>query len=154
MTVQTLMITGGQVVAYALGAAFQFSGGWRALFAMGILPALIQAATIHRLPESPHFDLIRGRVQAAERTIRGIYTKGTSEEEIRGYMEEIESTVETSKEFQRRYSLLERSGLLFSTPSMRRATISAAGVMALQQLCGFNSLMCTLLFAAAPRIDY
>lgn len=141
------MITGGQVVAYALGAAFQFRGGWRALFAIGILPALIQAATIHRLPESPHFDLIRGRKQSAERTVRTIYNKGTSEEEIRSYMEEIESTVEISVEYQRRYSLAERSGLLFSTPSMRRATISAAGVMALQQLCGFNSLMCEFAFA-------
>lgn len=38
------MITGGQVISYGMGAGMTFRGGWRALFAISIVPAAGQAA--------------------------------------------------------------------------------------------------------------
>lgn len=82
------MITLGQIVAYALGAGTTFHGGWRALFAISIVPAAFQAGLMHVvrtlpllhlltfnvgpashfLPESPRYDLMNNREADARRT--------------------------------------------------------------------------------------
>lgn len=46
MTIQSICITGGQFISYLLGMAFKMDGGWRIMFAIGIIPAIIQAAAM------------------------------------------------------------------------------------------------------------
>ena len=53
-TAQVLMITVGQFVAYAVDWAFTFAPGtWRWMLGVAALPALLQAAGLAFLPESP-----------------------------------------------------------------------------------------------------
>jgi len=54
VTANTLMITGGQFVAYAADFAFTFAPGtWRWMLGAAAAPALAQALGLLALPESP-----------------------------------------------------------------------------------------------------
>lgn len=53
VVVNVVMITGGQVVAYGIDAAFaNVHGGWRWMVGLGALPAAGQAFFLFFLPES------------------------------------------------------------------------------------------------------
>ncbi|ORY74262.1 general substrate transporter [Leucosporidium creatinivorum] len=141
ITIQSLMITGGQIAAYALGAGFEtFRGGWRGLFGISILPALIQAGFIHYLPESPRYDVIRGREDLARQTMRLVYTD-ISDDIIELKLNSIRETVNLSNTFQERWPVAKRPFIMFKTGAYRRPLIAACGLMAFQQLSGFNSLL-------------
>ncbi|EJT45067.1 hypothetical protein A1Q1_06559 [Trichosporon asahii var. asahii CBS 2479] len=54
VTVNVLTCTGGQVVAYGIGAMLQnHKGGWRWMVGLGALPAIVQILWLKFLPESP-----------------------------------------------------------------------------------------------------
>ncbi|KAK4701669.1 hypothetical protein P7C70_g4564, partial [Phenoliferia sp. Uapishka_3] len=140
VTIQSIMITLGQIVSYAFAAGMTFHGGWRALFAISLVPATFQAALIHFLPESPRYDLMNGRKDAAVKTLRLVY-KGASDEMIEWKLQGMTETVRLSKVFQERWPLAQRLSIIAKTGAYRRPTIIACGLMAFQQLCGFNSLL-------------
>jgi len=50
-----LAITVGILLAYVVDAAFAPSGGWRLMFAFGVLPALVLGIGIAMLPETPRW---------------------------------------------------------------------------------------------------
>ena len=53
VVVNVVMITGGQVVAYGIDAAFENThGGWRWMVGLGAVPAALQALFLFFLPES------------------------------------------------------------------------------------------------------
>ena len=53
VTINVALITGGQVVAYGIGAAFENShGGWRWMVGLGSVPAGLQCLFLFFLPES------------------------------------------------------------------------------------------------------
>ena len=53
VTLNVVMITGGQVVAYAIGAAFErIPRGWRWMVGLGSVPAALQLLCLVFLPES------------------------------------------------------------------------------------------------------
>lgn len=121
VSVQSLMITLGQIVAYALGAGTTFHGGWRALFAISIVPAAFQAGLIHFLPESPRYDLMNNREEDARRTMRMVY-KGATEEMLDWKIKGMNETVVLSKAFQERWPLRQRLAIVLRTGSYRRPT--------------------------------
>ena len=54
VTANTLMITGGQFIAYAADFGFTYvPGTWRWMLGAAALPAIVQAAGLLWLPESP-----------------------------------------------------------------------------------------------------
>ena len=54
------MITGGQVVAYGIGAAFEnLHGGWRWMVGLGAVPSGIQFIMLFFLPESRTYLFLR-----------------------------------------------------------------------------------------------
>ncbi|KAF7618447.1 hypothetical protein AFLA_007339 [Aspergillus flavus NRRL3357] len=56
VTILSLFITGGQVVAYIVGWLFSLiDGGWRWIVGLGILPALFQLVILTALPETPRW---------------------------------------------------------------------------------------------------
>ncbi|MBS0233417.1 MAG: MFS transporter [Proteobacteria bacterium] len=71
---------GGLIAAFAARSIVP-DWGWRALFAVGVTPALLVFIVRAFVPESPRFLLSKGRVEEAERSIRWI-SRGASPERI------------------------------------------------------------------------
>ncbi|KAL8293522.1 hypothetical protein RQP46_000223 [Phenoliferia psychrophenolica] len=134
VSIQSIMITLGQIVSYALAAGMTFHGGWRALFALSIIPSVVQGGLI------PRYDLMNGREAEARKTLQMVY-KGATDEMIDWKMKGMVETVALSKTFQERWPLRQRLSVIMRTGAYRRPTIVACGLMAFQQLCGFNSLL-------------
>ena len=53
VVINVVMITLGQVIAYAIGAGFEtIHGGWRWMVGLGAVPAGLQILSLFFLPES------------------------------------------------------------------------------------------------------
>ncbi|KER00327.1 hypothetical protein AUEXF2481DRAFT_274 [Aureobasidium subglaciale EXF-2481] len=130
VSVQSLFITGGQVVAYVVGWAVM--GRWRWSVGFGAAPALIQAALLIGLPESPRWLVLKGRDDEA-----AIVFARLGHDDCDQIVADVRQEVKEEQ--------LSASGSMFNelitVPANRRALIIAAGLQALQQLSGFNSLM-------------
>lgn len=76
VTVSTLFITAGQVVAYVVGWAFSGKeSGWRWMVGLGAVPAVLQVVLMlgARLPESPRFLVKMGKSDEAGRVLGRVY---------------------------------------------------------------------------------
>ena len=141
VTIQSMAITGGQFISYCIGVPLTGHHGWRIQFAIGVVPAALQAALIHFLPESPRYDVLKGRVEPALRTLRRVYPSAT-EDYIAIKLAALEEVVAISTQ-----SAIARAGtlgqwkLFLTEGKYRRPAITALGIGVFQQLCGFNSLM-------------
>ncbi|PNS20035.1 Myo-inositol transporter 1 [Sphaceloma murrayae] len=129
VTVQSLFITGGQVVAYLVG--WGTGDKWRVAVGLGAVPALVQAVLMGRLVESPRFLVMKGRAGEAEEVLRGM---GVGD--VGGVMGRVGEEVRAMK-------LSGRSAVreLWGRMGNRRALGIACLLQGLQQLCGFNVLM-------------
>ncbi|KAJ8099638.1 general substrate transporter [Lipomyces tetrasporus] len=141
-----LAITGGQVIAYAIGAGLEtLPNGWRVLVGLGIVPAVAQMVMFVYMPETPRYLVRRGQIERARHVVRWIYSSrdGAIEEEVvirKVKLLEIynnDQHPEWSGYRRFRYSLKQ----LYFVPGHFRALIVACGLQGIQQLCGFNSLM-------------
>lgn len=141
VAIQCVAITGGQFISYCIGVPFTHSQGWRAQFGIGIAPALIQAIMIHFLPESPRYDVLKGRSDRAAATMLKIYPSAT--DDYRAVkLAALEEVVEVSRNSEvAKASALGKWKLVCTRPYYRRPAITALGIGVAQQLCGFNSLM-------------
>ncbi|KAI9259355.1 general substrate transporter [Sporodiniella umbellata] len=132
-TLNTLVITFGQVVAYVMNIAFtNVPQGWRYMFGIAGIPALFQLIIMPFLPESPRRLITVGRLDEARHVIRKIYGDSVSEQFIE---QEIRTTSDDV--------LLCRSGSFkdFLHRDNLRPLLIACTLQAAQQLCGFNAAM-------------
>jgi MFS family permease len=79
----------GLIVAAVLSLAIIPTLGWRALFVLGVVPAMLLFFVRRYMPESVRYLLSKGRVLEAERTVRQIEQQGlcralSAEETSRG----------------------------------------------------------------------
>ncbi|KAH8693130.1 general substrate transporter [Talaromyces proteolyticus] len=149
VTILSLFITGGQVVAYIIGWLFSsMDGGWRWIVGLGAIPALMQLAILIFLPESPRWLVQAGRSAEAKTVLCRIFGSDPRndlqatqvlraiEDDISEEVTELDSNKTSSYERAVR-TLVE----LCRIGGNRRALIIAMMLQGLQQLCGFNSLM-------------
>ncbi|KAK8087074.1 general substrate transporter [Apiospora phragmitis] len=152
VTLNVLAITLGQVVAYVVGWAFAgHEQGWRYLVGLGTLPAVLQAALLLGMPETPRWLVRAGRVAAARRVIgktlggSGIGAAGAAAErvlqDIRREVREEEEEGGVLRGAKGVRAWTEGWRELVTVPKNRRALTIACLLQGLQQLCGFNSLM-------------
>ncbi|KAK9382454.1 general substrate transporter [Kockiozyma suomiensis] len=141
-----LAITGGQVIAYAIGAGLEDVGnGWRVLVGLSIVPATVQMVMFIFMPETPRFLVSRGRIDEAKRVIRWVYSPRhqiVSESLVEKKVKLLEiynndQHPEWTKIQRFRYSLRQ----LLLVPENMRAVIIACMLQGIQQFSGFNSLM-------------
>jgi MFS transporter, SP family, solute carrier family 2 (myo-inositol transporter), member 13 len=129
VTIQSLMITGAQAVSYAIGAGMTFHSGWRALFAISTVPAIVQSFLIHfGLPESPRYDLMQNRRDSARKTMMIVY-KGATDEQIDLKLRVLEVTVKHVQAFHERYTVRQRFKILMTDPMLRRVTFTSCIIM-------------------------
>ncbi|TXT11754.1 uncharacterized protein COLE_02164 [Cutaneotrichosporon oleaginosum] len=141
VTVNAVVCTFGQVVAYSIGALFARSpAGWRWMVGLGALPAAVQLVALGFLPESPRILLLRGDTRAVERILSRVYPLATKDDVVRK-VEIMTRAVAQSVQVERTTTVRERAASLFHVGAYRRALTIGCGLQALQQACGFNTLM-------------
>ncbi|CAO1626121.1 unnamed protein product [Sympodiomycopsis kandeliae] len=170
----SLLVTGGQVVAYLVNAAlFPVAHGWRWMVLCSGVPALVQLFGLLSLDESPRWLVNKGQFIQARRVLKKIYPLA-SDEAIDRQVDRILASLKASggDTPEGEYSSSPRGAedgeigsggptrskwsLLFKEPQNRRALILAAGLQAFQQATGFNALMyysSRLLLIAGPPFD-
>jgi len=118
---------------------------------LGAFPALTQLAMLFFMPETPRYLARQGREEAARHVLKKVY-KG-SFQELDGTVDSVLSAIRNELlEEEESHLHLKNSktgstvlpptlqSLLFHAPHVRALTITCM-LQALQQLCGFNSLM-------------
>lgn len=145
-----LLITGGQMVAYIVGWLFSTApGGWRWIVGLGAVPAFLQFAILVVLPETPRWLVQAGFDVRAKAVLSRIYRDCPDGDrvvervlrDIKG--EIVQESLEhgQGKSPGNKLQWLQRAQDLFCNSGNRRALTIAMMLQALQQLCGFNSLM-------------
>ncbi|BEI80050.1 hypothetical protein CcaverHIS002_0105790 [Cutaneotrichosporon cavernicola] len=125
----------------AIGALFaRAPGGWRWMVGLGALPAAVQLASLGFLPESPRILLLRGDTRAVERVLARVYPLATKGDVARK-VEIMARAVAQSVEIEKTTTMRQRAASLFRVGAYRRALVIGCGLQALQQACGFNTLM-------------
>ena len=155
VTVSSLFITGGQVVAYIVGWGFsETAGGWRWMVGLGAAPALLQFLMLFFMPETPRLLIQKGRVAEAKRVLSRVYGSSKATQHLAtAVLRRVELEVMDS-ELSRPQSLKDPPSWsarfaqttssftqLLTVGAHRRALTIACTLQAAQQLCGFNSLM-------------
>lgn len=133
----SIAVTGGQVIAYAIGAGFDsVSSGWRWIIALGAFPPIVQILGIHFfMSESPRYLVKQGRLEEAHRAMTRIYPLAT--------LEQIDAKVNVLKQHIQieDFPLHKKIAMVWTDIPTRRAVFLCSMVLVAQQLCGFNSLM-------------
>ncbi|GAB1197210.1 hypothetical protein APSETT444_006501 [Aspergillus pseudonomiae] len=136
-----MSITGGQVISYAIGAAFaNVDHGWRYMVGLGALPALILAALMPFCPESPRHLVYNHRQEEAQAVLRRIYGH-PSDVQLASVLASIAAACDEAREINEGATRWTKIKQLHTVPSNLRALISACGLMVISQLSGFNTLM-------------
>ncbi|CAL1709817.1 unnamed protein product [Somion occarium] len=141
VVVNVVAITGGQVVAYGIGAAFEkMHGGWRWMVGLGAIPSGLQFIFLFFLPESPRILIRRDQVEAARSVLSKIYARATAEQvDLKARV--LSDAVKQSVYIANTTTLFQRIRMILINPTNRRALIISCGLQAQQQLSGFNTLM-------------
>ncbi|KAK2760975.1 hypothetical protein FQN54_002217 [Arachnomyces sp. PD_36] len=147
-----LFITGGQVIAYAVGWFLSSTEkGWKWMVGLGAAPAIIQLAIVLFLPETPRWLVKAGIENEAAKVLHKVYGKTTTvASRVRRVLRDIEMEISEEEETHKTlgvsgdqwsHQLRSRFSNLVGIGANRRALTIACMLQALQQLCGFNSLM-------------
>ena len=147
VTISIAFVTGGQVVAYLIGWLFStLPSGWRWMVGLGALPAAVQFVALIFMPETPRWLAKADKDERAKNILRKIYgsSSGAADHVLhairRDLTEEENSRLQVQTSASRTLLGPTLSSLLFHPPHARALTIACL-LQALQQLCGFNSLM-------------
>ncbi|KAF2184327.1 general substrate transporter [Zopfia rhizophila CBS 207.26] len=158
VTVSTLFITGGQVVAYIVGWIFSTQAhGWRWMVGLGALPATVQFLVLQFMPETPRWLIKSNRTEQAKRVLVRTYGGDDNIKNlVAAVMRRVEKEIYEEEESagERAVPGSAKSGWraklarindnmtqLIAVGGNRRALIIACMLQGFQQLCGFNSLM-------------
>lgn len=82
VTLNQLAITVGILMSYLINYCFASAGNWRAMFAIGIIPAILLAVGMFFLPESPRWLVVRGRIDEAKKALSRVREISEVEEEV------------------------------------------------------------------------
>ncbi|MEA2392513.1 MAG: hypothetical protein QOJ82_404 [Solirubrobacteraceae bacterium] len=135
VTLQQLAITLGILVSSCVDLAFASAGSWRAMFAVGLLPAGALLVAMLRAPETPAWLDAHGRDDEARELLRLV----AGEDEVERLLAELRRTHE-----QRTRQLGVRE---LPRSDARPALVIGVTLAAVQQLCGINAIV-----AYAPTI--
>lgn len=123
-----LSLTIGIALADLTGYWLAGSQGWRAMFAIGLVPAALFLVMVWSVPESPRWLYAQGRLDDAARVLRTY----TNEAGAAVLLEDIRVSMQVKME--RRWSALWSTGV-------RRALFVAVGFTVLQQVTGINTII-------------
>ena len=131
VSLNQLMITIGILLSYIVGVAFTPIEGWRYMFAVAVIPALILGIGMFTLPESPRWLVKNGKLDKARSVLLLSRVEAGVETEMQ-QMEEIER-------IERQQAQVGYKELL--APWIRPALIVGVGLAIFQQITGINTVI-------------
>ncbi|MEV0521881.1 sugar porter family MFS transporter [Streptomyces sp. NPDC050439] len=129
MVLFQLMVAIGQLLAYLCGWLFAGSGGWRIMFALAVIPAIVLAVGMVKLPESPRWLVDNKREGEAEAVLRRLRPQGA---DVAAEIAGIRDIATAAPPVHRR---------AMTQPWVRPALVVALGVAAFSQLTGINAIV-------------
>lgn len=138
LTLNQFMQTVGMLTAYVVNLLFSSSGDWRAMFWVGVVPAVLLVMITTRLPESPAWLISTGRTGAARDLIESVAGSESADTVVERYQREEEQR----REQRDKDSAPERKGWrALLAPRVRPALVVGLGLAALQQFVGINTVL-------------
>lgn len=131
VSLNQLMITIGILVSYIVGVIFTPIEGWRWMFGVALIPALILGIGMFRLPESPRWLFEHEQMEKA----RAVLGRSRSPEEVDRELQEMEE-IKRLEQQQARVSYRE-----LLVPYVRPALIIGIGLAIFQQITGINTVI-------------
>jgi MFS transporter, SP family, galactose:H+ symporter len=129
VTIHQLMITLGILTSYCIDLIFAGAQSWRAMFAIGMLPAIGLGVGMLRSPESPAWLYARNRVDEAQQIVRQV----AGGEESERLLEDLRQFGGVQAD---RIPFWKRLG-----SSARPALVIGVALAAALQLCGINAVI-------------
>jgi sugar porter (SP) family MFS transporter len=124
-----LTLTGGIVLAYGIGYLCASHHAWRTMFGLGTLPAVLFFVMVFTVPESPRWLVAHHREAEAEKVLHSY----TDEAGTQTLLHDIRTGLATVSE--------SASWRAVFSPVFLRGVLISGGFVALQQLCGVNSIL-------------
>ncbi|RBI58109.1 MFS transporter, partial [halophilic archaeon] len=122
-----LMVTLGILISYFVNYAFADAGAWRLMLGTGMIPAVVLAVGMVKMPESPRWLYEHGRKDDARSVL-----ERTREGDVDDELAEIEQTV-TKQSGTSLRDLLQ--------PWLRPALVVGLGLAVFQQITGINAVL-------------
>ncbi|MFJ4967568.1 sugar porter family MFS transporter [Streptomyces sp. NPDC088755] len=139
LTMNQLMITLGILIAYLVNLAFSSSEMWRAMFAVGAIPAaLMVAATVWFLPESPQWLISHGQADRAREGIASVTDEAAADTLVARAQQRI---AEEREKAERNSRTADRGAKKLFTPDVRPALVVGLTLAAVQQFGGINTII-------------
>lgn len=137
-----LGITGGQLIAYAIGAGLnKVHNGWRILVGLSMIPPTIQFIAFIFLPDTPRFLIMKNKIDEAEKVLSKTHPNVSNQSiklKIRSLQSENINDYNEKNPIKKWWKIVVE---LHSIPSNFRALFLGCALQAIQQFTGFNSLM-------------
>ncbi|MEV5536256.1 sugar porter family MFS transporter [Saccharopolyspora shandongensis] len=125
-----LMITIGIVVSYAVGFLFAPIEGWRWMLGLAVVPAVLLAAGMAVLPETPRNLVSRGFPARAEDVLRSIHGKA----DVAAELAEIAAADERDRQNRSARGVLR-------DPALRPMLVVGIGLAVFSQIAGVNTII-------------
>jgi sugar porter (SP) family MFS transporter len=127
VSLNQLFVTLGILVSYGVDNIFSASGDWKAMFAVGLIPAMILLIGITLMPPSPRWLIFKHRTGKAQNVLQ----KVRGQTDVNSEVKEIELSVKT-----------ETKGLgLFKTGVVKYPLMIGLGLAIFQQITGVNTII-------------
>ncbi|GMG20677.1 unnamed protein product [Ambrosiozyma monospora] len=141
VVINCLAITGGQLIAYAIGAGLdKVHNGWRVVVGLSMIPPTVQFIAFFFLPDTPRFLISKGKYEQAASVLQKVHPNASSE--LIGLkineLDHILNSIPGDSVFAKIYNGVKE---IHKVPSNLRALILSCGLQGIQQFCGFNALM-------------
>ncbi|ODV93365.1 hypothetical protein PACTADRAFT_35990 [Pachysolen tannophilus NRRL Y-2460] len=141
VVINCLAITGGQLIAYAVGAGIsRVKSGWRILVGISLFPSVVQLIMFLFMPDTPRFLIMKNRLEEASSILQRIY-KSSDPSLIGSKVYELSllnSEIPGNSALTRTKNGFKE---IFQVPSNLRALIIGCGLQFFQQFTGWNALM-------------
>jgi sugar porter (SP) family MFS transporter len=131
VSLNQLMITIGILLSYIVGVIFAPIEGWRYMFGVALIPALVLGIGMFLLPESPRWLFEHGQLDKA----RAVLGRSRSPEEVDLELREMDEIKRLEQE-QARVSYRE-----LLAPFVRPALVIGIGLAIFQQITGINTVI-------------
>lgn len=140
VTINVVAITLGQVVAYAIGAAFAHAThGWRYMVGLGAAPAILSLGALYWLPESPRILIRHGKEDQARVVLSKMYASATADQ-LEGKLGLLCASVDQGRKLEQGSTFWTRLAGVFTVATNRRALSASLAFLPAPRRLGAGGL--------------